>query len=102
MAKYSESSRGHNTPTNDSNEYMDLLRPRAIRAAPDDVVYEIEPQYNYRPDLLAYDLYGNPKLWWVFAQRNMDTVLDPIYDIKVGRKIYLPKGSSLKSVLSSR
>jgi len=99
MAKYSESSPWHNSPTNDSNEYMDLLRPRAIPAAPDDVVYEIEPQYNYRPDLLAYDLYGNPKLWWVFAQRNMDTVLDPIYDIKVGRKIYLPKGSSLKSVL---
>ena len=62
MAKYSESSPWHNTPTNDSNEYMDLLRPRAIPAAPDDVVYEIEPQYNYRPDLLAYDLYGNPKL----------------------------------------
>ena len=75
-----------------------IYRPRAFRAN-DDVVYEIEPQYNYRPDLLAYDLYGNPKLWWVFAQRNMDTVLDPIYDIKVGRKIYLPKGSSLKSVL---
>ena len=34
MAKYSESSPWHNTPTNDSNEYMDLLRPRAIPAAP--------------------------------------------------------------------
>ena len=73
--------------------------PRTFNINNDDIEYKIDRWYSQRPDLLAHDLYGNAKLWWVFAQRNMDTVLDPIYDIKVGRKIYLPKGSSLKSVL---
>ena len=95
MAKYSESSPWHNTPTNDSNEYMDLLRPRAIPAAPDDVVYEIEPQYNYRPDLLAYDLYGSTRLWWVFIVRNMDLFEDPIDDFTAGTIIRLPSNDAI-------
>ena len=92
---YGSSSPWFNTPDNQSGEYLDLMRIRTIPASPDDVLYEIEPQYNYRPDLLAYDMYGSPKLWWVFAQRNMDTIKDPIYDLKVGTKIYLPNASAI-------
>ena len=99
MAVYSQSSPWHNTPENESGELMDLLRIRTAPASSDDALYEVEPQYNHRPDLLAYDLYGSPKLWWVFAQRNMDTIKDPIYDLKVGTKIYLPKASDIKSRL---
>lgn len=99
MAVYSQSSPWHNTPENESGEHMDLLRIRTVPASADDTLYEIEPQYNHRPDLLAYDLYGSPKLWWVFAQRNMDTIKDPIYDLKVGTKIYLPKASDIKARL---
>ena len=97
MAKYSNTSPYYATPQNEIN--LEMYVPRSITAEADDKTYTIERTYAYRPDLLAFDLYGTPRLWWVFAQRNMDTVLDPIYDIKVGRKIYLPKGSSLKSVL---
>lgn len=99
MAKYEESSPWKNTPNNETGEYLDFMRPRPVPASPDDVLYEVEPQYNYRPDLLAYDLYGTPKLWWVFAQRNMDIIEDPVYDLKVGTSIYLPKGSTLKNSL---
>lgn len=72
---------------------------RPVSAEPDDWVYAIEPQYNYRPDLLANDLYGSSKLWWVFTQRNMDIIKDPIFDFKTGTKIYIPKKSSLFQVL---
>jgi|TARA_B110000444_G_scaffold108747_2_gene102646 hypothetical protein len=99
MAVYSQSSPWHNTPENESGEHMDLLRIRTVPASADDALYEVEPQYNHRPDLLAYDLYGSPKLWWVFAQRNMDTIKDPIYDLKVGTKIYLPKASDIRARL---
>ena len=99
MADYSQSSPWFATPENESGEYMDLLRVRTVPASSDDALYAIEPQYNYRPDLLAYDLYGSPKLWWVFAQRNMDTIKDPVYDIKVGTKIYLPNASALSDRL---
>jgi hypothetical protein len=49
--------------------------------------------------LLAFDLYEDPKLWWVFVQRNMDTIKDPIYDFKAGTAIYIPKMSNLKKFL---
>ncbi len=97
MAKYSASSVWYNTPQNDL--YMDIWRPRPVPADLDDYAYEIQPQYNYRPDLLAFDLYGNPKLWWVFAQRNADVLFDPIYDFKAGTVIKLPKKSLLLKAL---
>ena len=82
-----------------NGQYLSLLSIRAVPAEADDVLYEIEPQYTHRPDLLAYDLYGNSKLWWVFAQRNMDTIKDPVFDIEAGTQIFLPKGPALKELL---
>lgn len=82
-----------------AGEYLDILNIRAVPAEADDLLYEVESQYTHRPDLLAYDLYGTPKLWWVFAQRNMDVIKDPIYDLRPGTKIYLPKITHLKSIL---
>ena len=75
--------------------YLDRLKIRPVPAEADDILYEIEPQYTYRPDLLAHDLYQDAKLWWVFIQRNMDILKDPIYDFEAGTKIYLPKKSNL-------
>ena len=72
---------------------------RPIPSEPDDFKYTIEGQYNNRPDLLAYDLYGNPKLWWVFVQRNMSVLKDPIYDFTPGTTIYIPKKSNLEKFL---
>jgi hypothetical protein len=82
-----------------NGEYLDILNIRPVPADPDDILYTIEAQYNFRPDLLAYDLYGTSKLWWVFTQRNLDTLFDPIFDFKVGTSIYLPKNSRIKEVL---
>lgn len=80
-------------------DYLDTLTIRPVSAEPDDFLYTIESQYTNRPDLLAYDLYGTPALWWVFVQRNMDVLDDPIFDFVPGKKIYIPKASSLRQVL---
>jgi len=79
--------------------YLDVLSIRAVSAESDDFLYSIESQYTYRPDLLAYDLYGEAALWWVFIQRNLNVLQDPIFDFVPGTKIYIPKSSSLKTVL---
>ena len=79
--------------------YLDVLSIRAVSAEADDFLYTIESQYTHRPDLLAYDLYGEAALWWVFIQRNLDVLQDPIFDFVPGTRIYIPKSSSLKSVL---
>ena len=97
MAKYRQSSPYFLTKQN--NLYLELLSIRPIPAETDDFKYKIENQYKHRPDLLSYDLYGTPKLWWVFVQRNMDTIKDPIYDFEPGVEIYLPKKSNLERFL---
>jgi hypothetical protein len=97
MATYTKSSPWLNTSTN--NLYLELLEIRSVPAEADDFQYTIESHYKHRPDLLAYDLYGNPKLWWVFVQRNMSVIKDPIYDFEPGVTIYLPKKSNLQKFL---
>lgn len=87
------------TLTSQVGGYLDVLTPRPIAAEPDDFLYVIEPQYNYRPDLLAYHLYGSDRLWWVFIRRNMNTLSDPVFDFVAGTAIYLPKKSKLLAVL---
>ena len=82
-----------------SNGYLGNFNIRHVSAEPDDIPYTIDPHYNYRPDLLSQDLYGTPKLWWVFTQRNMNVIRDPIFDFKVGTLIYLPKKTTLFRVL---
>ena len=85
--------------TRQNSLYLELLEIRPVPAEPDDYKYVIENQYRHRPDLLAYDLYGNTKLWWVFIQRNMNVIKDPIYDFEPGTVIYLPKRSNLEKFL---
>ena len=97
-ASYSKSSPWANTPVVD-NRYLGNFEIRPVPAEADDFLYTIETQYTHRPDLLAYDLYGNSKLWWVFAQRNMDTIKDPVFDMVAGVQIFLPKGPTLRNVL---
>jgi hypothetical protein len=77
------------------NNYLDTLTIRQIPAADSDVKYSIGSQYDHRPDLLAYDLYGDAALWWVFAQRNMDVLKDPVYDFETGTVISIPKKTDL-------
>lgn len=97
MASYSILSPWYETES--QTDYLDILTIRPVSAEPDDFLYTIESQYMYRPDLLAFDLYGEAGLWWVFMQRNMDVLEDPIFDFVPGTKIYIPKGSSLRTVL---
>ena len=97
MAKYSSTSPYFNTSENKIS--LDFLNPRTITADQDDTSYTIDRIYAYRPDLLAYDLYGTPRLWWVFAQRNPNVIEDPIYDFTIGKTIQLPKMSNLKNDL---
>ena len=97
MSEYSSTSPYYSTGQNAIN--LDVLVPRTITAEADDQSYTIERTYAYRPDLLAYDLYGTPRLWWVFAQRNPDELEDPIYDFKPGVTIQLPKPANVSKDL---
>lgn len=81
------------------NNYLDVINFRNIPYEQDDHIFEITKTYENRPDLLAYDLYQDSNLWWVFAVRNTALIKDPVYDFVAGKKIFLPKLSTLKSSL---
>ena len=79
--------------------YLDIYEPRPIPSYADDVLFTINATYQFRPDLLAYDLYSNQNLWWVFAVRNPNAIENPIWDFRVGKKIYIPKQATLSKAL---
>jgi hypothetical protein len=82
-----------------SQFFLDVMTNRAIPKQTDDQLMVITQTYQYRPDMLALDLYGNSTLWWVFYQRNPNTLTAPPLDFKDGVRIYLPKITTLRSVL---
>jgi hypothetical protein len=82
-----------------SQFFLDTMVNRPVPKLPDDVLFQLNLTYQYRPDLLAFDLYGDSRLWWVFYQRNPNTLMAPPLDFAAGVAIYLPKLATLKSAL---
>jgi hypothetical protein len=97
MATYDATSPYYNTSY--TQFFLDVMVNRPIPKEDDDIQFAINTTYQYRPDLLAFDLYGSATLWWVFYQRNPNTLTAPPLDFKVGTQLYLPKISTLKSAL---
>ena len=95
---YTPSSFLFDTPVINS-QYLGVMVDRPIPKLIDDLSMTINETYHLRPDLLAFDLYEDPNLWWVFAQRNPNQLQDPLFDFQAGTTIYLPQLPTLKTVL---
>lgn len=97
MAQYDAASPYYQTEY--SQFFLDVMINRPIPKQDDDILFKINLTYQYRPDLLAFDLYDNSKLWWVFYQRNPNTLQTPPLDFKTDTVIYVPKITTLRNVL---
>ena len=97
MTEYAKTSPWASTPMNDL--YLETMNYRPIPGSASDSVYIIENQYKHRPDLLAHDLYGAPKLWWIFVSRNRNVLKDPIYDFLPGVTIFCPRKADVFSLI---
>ena len=97
MAQYDATSPYYETGY--SQFFLETMVNRPIPKENDDLTFTINTTYQYRPDLLAFDLYSNAGLWWVFYQRNPNTLQAPPMDFVVGTLIYLPKMTTLKTAL---
>ena len=97
MATYNATSPYYTTGY--SQFVLDTMVNRPIPSQTDDLPFTINQTYQYRPDLLAFDLYDNSGLWWVFYQRNPNTLTKPPLDFVIDTFIYVPKLSTLRSVL---
>jgi hypothetical protein len=78
--------------------FLDINQLPTTPRTTDDVRYTIDSKYDQRPDLLAYDLYGSTRLWWVFALRNPDLIEDPIRDFKQGLTIIAPTRGAVNQI----
>ena len=99
MAAYNSASPYYETSY--TQFYLDIMVDRPIPKETDDNLFTINQTYQYRPDLLAYDLYDDAGLWWVFYQRNPNTLIAPPWDFAVGVEIYIPKITTIRNVLGS-
>lgn len=79
--------------------FLDVINLPAIPKLADDQFFTVNRTYTFRPDLLAFDLYGDANLWWVFAVRNPNIIKDPIFDMKPGVKFFLPKKETITAAL---
>jgi hypothetical protein len=88
MAQYKTNSNLRSTPVN--NGVLDLYVPPVEVDYTKTTVVTLDQKYNKRPDLLAFELYGDAKLWWIFTVYNRNQLLDPINDFVTGLTIYAP------------
>ena len=95
--KYKSTSPYFNTSVNSG--YLLPMVNRPIPREVDDIFFKINSTYEFRPDLLAYDLYKDSALWWVFYQRNPNTLTKPPFDFATGVSIFLPQITTLKTTL---
>lgn len=59
----------------------------------------VAPKFQYRPDLLSYELYGNSGYWWLIALLNRNQLQDPIRDLKAGMVLTVLSASDAKGII---
>lgn len=62
-----------------------------------DVFFNITDEHLGRLDLLAYDAYGDPDLWWVIALANNYEILPT--DMILGSRIRIPNKAYVDSLI---
>jgi len=97
MATYTSTSPYYKTQM--WGKYLDVWSGVTITPDPSDALYQIDSVYNGRPDILAFDMYKDSNLWWVFAVRNPDVIRDPLRDFQTGTIIYVPTFAVVKTAL---
>lgn len=84
------------------NIFLGVNNLPKVSASVNDQEYKVGHAFEERPDLLAFKLYGNSRLWWVFALRNPDELKDPIRDFKSGLTIFVPSKESVSNYIAPR
>lgn len=88
MASYKRTSHLRKTPI--VNGYAEIYVPPVVPDFTRSNEFLITQKYVRRPDLLAYDLYGESDFWWVFPLYNKNTIVNPINDFTLNKKILVP------------
>lgn len=69
-----------------------------IADSDDDTVHYVSEHEIGRLDLLSFDYYATPSLWWVIADKN--GISDPMSDMYPGQELRLPTLSAVQTALA--
>jgi hypothetical protein len=94
MTKYETSSLYQDTEISD--RFLGYYVHTKIEAREDDHYVEVDHRWTHRPDLLAHDLYGDAKYWYVIPMRN--GFEDPYFDLTYGRTIIIPNKEYIENI----
>lgn len=87
MTKYDSRSPYAKTPID--GQFLDHYVHRKVPgASKGDRVMEVSLRWHHRPDLMAYDLYGDARYWWVIPVRN--GLEDLTFGVEYGKKLFVP------------
>lgn len=89
----------YDTPI-ENRKFLGFLVDRNIGFSDDDDYVKVEKRHEFRPFVLAYDLYGRDEYAWVFARMNMDILVDPIRDLKEGIILRVPTAERINNLMS--
>ena len=79
--------------------YLDIWNPIFLPKSINDKIIIIPSRFDLRPDLAAYEIYGEPKLWFVFYLRNPDILKIPFWDFREGTEIFIPNKNTIKKYI---
>lgn len=66
----------------------------------DDIIYEVPPEFDHRPDLVAEDCWGTPDLYWLVGLAG--TMIDCYAETYNGLKLRLPSVNYVYEYLQNR
>jgi hypothetical protein len=96
---YPNTSRLYATPQ--ASWFLGLYVSRSFQRDGTDVPITLSSRYNFRPDLLSYDLYGTVNYRWTFMVLNPGLIRDPIFDMVTGLTIYTATPDRLHTQLGA-
>ena len=85
--------------TKNDGFYLGLWEEISMPYDSSDYYMVIPTKYHLKPGSLAYELYGDSKLLWVFSVYNRDTINDILFDFTEGKIIRVPTKERLNKLL---
>jgi len=91
MANFKPGSRYTNgifTLSSDKSPFLLLRNRLSIPESGQDLFLSIEGKHIKRPDLISFESYGRPELFW--AIMDINNVRQPLFDLRVGQQLRIP------------
>ena len=82
----------------DNTIFFGTWKPPKIKERLQPIVYRVSPQEIKRPDLISYQVYRDPNMFWAIALRN--NIIMPLKDIRVGQTLLCPHIDDILSALA--